>query len=278
MKIGRGIGKGNNQQRFEVKKLLSDKSVFPSLTTAPIDDEAEKHNENLSGMGGVFNVVNLHVYHYAGYSQRSFELYNSIKYVDPDGRDIEESPIVSGSLAILLAARGSIGFAKDSNNHIALYIKGELGLGAGTDIDVKKGLSNALGNVGKILTLLDNGNSVLNLIVNAINVPEDTGEGNFNGILNFVPDNYSNWSGNLPTEGAFFMGAQTDKKGKLSFTIGIKAIAAAYFGSGTLYIDLTELKNQGIDKLNEFIKPIEYVISSFTDKLLHSFFDKMVGE
>ena len=32
MKIGRVIGKGNNQQRFEVKKLLSDKSVFPSLT------------------------------------------------------------------------------------------------------------------------------------------------------------------------------------------------------------------------------------------------------
>ena len=127
-------------------------------------------------MGGVYNTVNLHVYHYAGYSQRSFELYNSIKYADPDGRDIEESPIVSGSLAILLAARGSIGFAKDSNNHIALYIKGELGLGAGTDID------------------------------------------------------------------------------------------------------LTELKNQGIDKLNEFIKPIEYVISSFTDKLLHSFFDKMLGE
>ena len=47
-----------------------------------------KHNENLPGMGGVFNVVNLHVYHYAGYSQRSFELYNPIKYVDPDGRDI----------------------------------------------------------------------------------------------------------------------------------------------------------------------------------------------
>ena len=45
-----------------------------------------KHNENLPGMGGVFNVVNLHVYHYAGYSQRSFELYNPIKYVDPDGR------------------------------------------------------------------------------------------------------------------------------------------------------------------------------------------------
>ena len=81
------IGEGNNQQCFEVKKLLSDKNVFPPLTTAPIDDKAKKDNENLPGMGGVFNVVNLHVYHYAGYSQRSFELYNPVKYIDPDGRD-----------------------------------------------------------------------------------------------------------------------------------------------------------------------------------------------
>ncbi|TWI71583.1 hypothetical protein JM98_02581, partial [Treponema putidum] len=41
-------------------------------------DEAKKHNENLPGMGGVFNVVNLHVYHYAGN--------NPVKYVDPDGK------------------------------------------------------------------------------------------------------------------------------------------------------------------------------------------------
>ena len=32
----------------------------------------------LAGMGGVFNVVNLHMYHYAGN--------NPIKYEDPDGR------------------------------------------------------------------------------------------------------------------------------------------------------------------------------------------------
>ena len=48
-----------------------------------------KHNENLPGMGGVFNVVNLHLYHYAGIGQRSdseLQANNPVKYVDPDGR------------------------------------------------------------------------------------------------------------------------------------------------------------------------------------------------
>jgi hypothetical protein len=45
---------------------------------APIDDEAKRHNENLPGMGGVFNYVNLHVYHYAGN--------NPVKLMDPDGK------------------------------------------------------------------------------------------------------------------------------------------------------------------------------------------------
>lgn len=54
---------------------------YPALSEyipkAPIDDETKKHNENLPGMGGVFNVVNLHLYHYAGN--------NPIKYEDPNG-------------------------------------------------------------------------------------------------------------------------------------------------------------------------------------------------
>ena len=47
------------------------------IPVAPINDEARKHNQNLPGTGGIFNIVNMHAYHYAGN--------NPVKYVDPDG-------------------------------------------------------------------------------------------------------------------------------------------------------------------------------------------------
>jgi hypothetical protein len=46
-----------------------------------VNEEARKQNQNLPGQGGVFNVINLHAYHYAGN--------NPIKYTDPDGREFE---------------------------------------------------------------------------------------------------------------------------------------------------------------------------------------------
>ena len=57
--------------------LSGDPALSDYIPKAPTDDEAKKHNENLPGMGGVFNVVNLHLYHYAGN--------NPVKYTDPDG-------------------------------------------------------------------------------------------------------------------------------------------------------------------------------------------------
>ena len=62
----------------------------------PTDDEARKHNENLPGMGSVFNVVNLHVYHYAGIGQRSdseLQANNPVKYKDLDGNSVEVAQI-----------------------------------------------------------------------------------------------------------------------------------------------------------------------------------------
>jgi hypothetical protein len=61
--------------------LSTDPAMGEYVPQAPINDDAKKANQNLPGMGGVFNVVNLHVYHYAGN--------NPVKYTDPDGRNLD---------------------------------------------------------------------------------------------------------------------------------------------------------------------------------------------
>jgi hypothetical protein len=59
--------------------LSADPALGDYIPQAPVNDQARKQNGNLPGMGGVFNTVNLHTYHYAGN--------NPVKYVDPDGKE-----------------------------------------------------------------------------------------------------------------------------------------------------------------------------------------------
>ena len=63
--------------------LSGDPALNDYIPKAPIDDEAKKHNEKLPGMGGVYNIVNMHLYHYAGN--------NPVKYMDPDGKSAKEN-------------------------------------------------------------------------------------------------------------------------------------------------------------------------------------------
>jgi RHS repeat-associated protein len=58
--------------------LSTDPALGEYVPSAPVNEEARRRNGNLPGMGGVYNLVNLHVYHYAGN--------NPVKYTDPDGR------------------------------------------------------------------------------------------------------------------------------------------------------------------------------------------------
>ena len=59
--------------------LSADPAMGEYIPRAPINDEAKKYNENLPGMGGVFNVLNFHTFAYTHN--------NPINLVDPDGRD-----------------------------------------------------------------------------------------------------------------------------------------------------------------------------------------------
>ena len=58
--------------------ISTDPALGDYIPKAPINEEAKKHNQNLPGMGGVFNHINGDLYAYAGN--------NPVKYTDPDGK------------------------------------------------------------------------------------------------------------------------------------------------------------------------------------------------
>ena len=75
--------------------ISGDPALEEYLPVAPTSDEAKKKNQNLPGMGGVFNVVNIAVFNYG--------CNNPVTYKDPNGLDVDPSP-TQGSYLIAVAA------------------------------------------------------------------------------------------------------------------------------------------------------------------------------
>ena len=120
------------------------------LPSTPNSDEARKRNQNLPGMGGIYNYVNFHVYHYGGN--------NPIKYVDPDGEYIA-TPWTIASLTIGVA---SLYFNIKSGNTSGIIVD-SLGIAA----DIFALATGTGGGAGMVIKMANTTRTVSNLAQSA---------------------------------------------------------------------------------------------------------------
>ncbi len=103
-------------------------------------------NSQLPGMGGIYNYVNMHLYHYAGN--------NPVRYYDPDGRDLKSAIRKGADQWVDKAKAGTfpnekVGFFKDENGYYHTLFdcwqgKGLIGYNGVYDWAFDKGTSMAV--------------------------------------------------------------------------------------------------------------------------------------
>ena len=128
--------------------ISTDPALGDYIPQAPINDEARKHNQNLPGMGGIFNHINCNLYAYGAN--------NPVRYIDPDGKFV-------ANMLLGAVTGAAIGFVS------SVVVQGVVNAAMGksvSDIDWKAAGTSALG--GAISGAITGGISGVAAVKNAV--------------------------------------------------------------------------------------------------------------